>query len=100
MTRKRFIKNLRSIGASEKAIRSYIKLVAQFGGAQSYQSIYDTIREAILKRILYECPPTLIDYKNELTYSNFGTDCYQSNMYRLYDVKPLECGVVINCKGV
>lgn len=98
MTRKRFIKNLRSIGVSEKVIKDYIKLVAKFGGAQSYQSIYDTIREAILKRILYECPPLQIEDRYELQF-NLNTD-WQPNMYRLYDAKPLECGVVINCKGV
>lgn len=98
MTRKRFIKNLRSIGASEKVIKNYIKLVAKFGGAQSYQSIYDAIREAILKRILYECPPLQIEDRCELLF-NLNTD-WQQKMYCLYDVKPLECGVVINCKGV
>ena len=98
MTRKRFIKNLRSIGASEKVIKDYIRLVAQFGGAQSYQSVYDAIYKAILKRILYECPPLQIESRCESLF-NLNTD-WQQNMYCLYDAKPIECGVVVNCKGV
>lgn len=89
MTKKRFIKHLRSIGASEKVIRNYTELVAKFGGAQSYQSIYDMLKKYIIERMLMESPPTQINYI-EMPKMEFDISNYQLRMYDLYGAKPIE----------
>ena len=100
MTRKKFIKHLRSIGTSEKTIKDFIKVIAKFGGKLSYQSAYDALQEQILEQLLKKLPPTQIDYRNELLDFNFDTDYYQYKMHPYYGVKPLDCGVVVNFKVV
>lgn len=89
MTKKRFIKHLRSIGISEKVIRDFTKLVAKFGGAQSYQSIYDMLTEQIVKRILMELPPTQINYI-KMPWMEFDISNYQQKMYDFCGVKLVE----------
>lgn len=89
MTKKRFIKHLRSLGTSKRVIRNYTELVARFGGAQSYQSIYDMLKEHIIKRMLMECPPTQINYI-KMPWMNFDTNYYQQKIYDCYGVKPIE----------
>lgn len=89
MTKKRFIKHLRSIGASEKVIRDYTKLVAEFGGTQSYQSIYDMLKKHIIERMLMESPPTQINYI-EMPRMEFDISNYQQKVYDFCGVKLVE----------
>lgn len=99
MTKKRFIKHLRSIGASEKVIRNYIELVAKFGGSQSYQSIYDMLKKHIIERMLMESPPTQINYI-EMPKMTFDMNNYQQKLYLFYDVRPItpnECIYIKEC---
>lgn len=99
MTKKRFIKHLRSIGASEKVIRNYTELVAKFGGSQSYQSIYDMLKKHIIERMLMESPPTQINYI-EMPWMEFNTIDHQLRMYDFYDMKLIEPSGVICIKEV
>lgn len=94
MTRKQFIKFLRRVGTSERVIKSYIKLIAQFGGAQSYQSVYNALKYSIINRMLYAYPPLESDdrYKLQL---NLNADFWQHKIFPMYDVKPLEYSAIV-----
>lgn len=94
MTRKKFIKFLRRVGTSERVIKSYIKLIAQFGGAQSYQSVYDAISQSIINRILYAYPSIEFDDRYKLQF-NLNADFWQHKIFPTYDVKPLEYSAVV-----
>lgn len=54
MTKRKFVKQLRSLGVSETAIRNYTNMVAKLGGKMSYQDISDKLMGYLIQRCLYE----------------------------------------------
>lgn len=97
MTRKRFIKKLRSFGATEHIIKSLANFVIDLGGNISYKYVYDTIVECIVKQIIggYEQPEI------EFTPYEFDFNDLQKDYLLHYynDVKLFNPPIVINtCK--
>lgn len=54
MTKRKFVKQFRSIGVSESTIRNYTNMVAKLGGKMSYQDIFDKLMGYLIQRCLYE----------------------------------------------
>lgn len=54
MTKRKFVKQLRSLGVSETTIRNYTNMVAKFGGKMSYNDISDKLTGYLIQRCLYE----------------------------------------------
>ena len=59
MTKNKFIKTLRSWGASESTIKNYTNAIATYGGAVSYDDMHKILREIILKKILENYTPSI-----------------------------------------
>ena len=86
ITKRKFIKQLRSLGVSETTIRHYTNMVAKFGGKMSYEDVLDKLIGHLIQRCLYEYalgnvqPP--IDYKPYVV-PEFNFDNY--SMHHYYD---------------
>ena len=88
MTRKRFIKKLRSFGATEHIIKSLTKFVADLGGNISYKYVYDTIVECLAKQIIGGYKQPEIEFTPyEFDFNESQSD-YLLNYYN--DVKVLD----------
>ena len=63
MTKKRFIKKLRSYGLSRHLINCYTKCIAENKGRISYNEYLETIQLGILKRLIKDtCKEIPIDF--------------------------------------
>lgn len=77
MTKNKFIKTLRSWGASESTIKNYTNAISSYGGAVSYDNMYKILREIILTKMLENYTPNRLDIKphdfnlNEVTKDNY-----------------------------
>lgn len=98
MTRKRFIKKLRSFGVTEHIIKNLTNFVTNFGGKISYKYVYDTIVECLAKQIIcgYKQPEI------EFTPYEFDFDESQKDylLYHYNDIKLLDPSPVVkvcNC---
>lgn len=54
MTKRKFVKQLRSFGVSETTIRDYTNMVANLGGKMSYQDTSDKLMGYLIQRCLYQ----------------------------------------------
>ena len=63
MTKNKFIKTLRSWGASESTIKNYTNAIASYGGAVSYEDIYKIIVRNITTEMLKNYTPNRFDIK-------------------------------------
>lgn len=54
MTKRKFVKQLRSFGVSETTIRNYINMVAKLGGKMSYNDMSDKLMGYLIQRCLYQ----------------------------------------------
>lgn len=54
MTKRKFVKQLRSFGVSESTIRNYTNMVAKLGGKMSYQDASDKLIGYLIQRCLYQ----------------------------------------------
>ena len=92
MTRKRFTKLLRGMGASTKTIQNYTNTIINLGGQTSYQEIYDKLIEYIVKRFICGNEQPKIDFTPfEFTYED-----NQTNYLLNYGAKVIEPSSVVN----
>lgn len=77
MTKRKFIKQLRSLGVSESVIRNYTDIVSKLGGKMSYKDVFDKLMGRLTQRLIYEYVLSngqhKIDYKSYVA-SEFNFD--------------------------
>lgn len=95
MTKNKFIKTLRSWGASESTIKNYTNAIASYGGAVSYDDMHKILREIILKKILENYTPNRLDIKlYDFNLSETSKDNYL--LMNTFDAKVVEPSYVVN----
>lgn len=55
VTKRKFVKQLRSLGVSETTIKNYTNMVAKLGGKMSYEDVFDKLIGRLIQRCIYEC---------------------------------------------
>ena len=92
MTRKRFVKLLRGMGAPENTIKNYINLVYKCGGKISYQEIYNKLFEYFIKRFICGDEQLKMEFAPvELNYNDNQTDY----LLKYYQSKVIQASGII-----
>ena len=97
MTKNKFIKTLRSWGASESTIKNYTNAIASYGGAVSYDDMHEILREIILTKILENYAPTIGYEINPCASAKAPKDNYL--LMNTYGAKVIEPAHVLNIRS-
>lgn len=99
MTRKRFTKLLRGMGASTKTIQNYTNTIINLGGQTSYKEVYNKLVEYIIKRFIYGNEQPKIDFTPfESKYEDNQTNYLLS--YGAYGAKVIEPSCVVRANKI